>query len=235
MIAVIGSLNFDESFSVLHIAQAGETINSHAYRRGIGGKGFNQATSLHRAGCPVQLFICVNEKDEDEVRSGCEMECVLFKSKLPSGRAIIQVTSIGTENECKDEYRKDIESKDKEYKYREENECKANENGQNAIIVLPGANQELYKYLSKWNGEIPKTVLLQGEVDCDEIIELLRNENRRIFLNASPFSSRILKYLNSLAGVFVNEIELQQLYEAICKSEEEEEIEKQESGNRKKN
>lgn len=52
---VMGSLNYDDSYSVDHIARPGETIASARLERACGGKGFNQAVALAKAGAQVCL------------------------------------------------------------------------------------------------------------------------------------------------------------------------------------
>ena len=49
-ILVYGSLNIDRTYSVPHFVRAGETLAADGMELFRGGKGFNQAISLARAG-----------------------------------------------------------------------------------------------------------------------------------------------------------------------------------------
>ena len=50
---VFGSLNIDRTYSVPHFVQAGETMSATKMELFCGGKGFNQAVALARAGKEV--------------------------------------------------------------------------------------------------------------------------------------------------------------------------------------
>lgn len=52
---VMGSLNYDYIYSLDHIVAPGETIASAKLDKTCGGKGFNQAAALAKAGAKVYL------------------------------------------------------------------------------------------------------------------------------------------------------------------------------------
>ena len=52
---VMGSLNYDYIYSLDHIVEPGETIASVKLDKACGGKGFNQAAALAKAGAKVYL------------------------------------------------------------------------------------------------------------------------------------------------------------------------------------
>lgn len=52
---VMGSLNYDYIYSLDHIVEPGETIASVKLDKACGGKGFNQAAALAKAGARVYL------------------------------------------------------------------------------------------------------------------------------------------------------------------------------------
>jgi hypothetical protein len=54
VIVNFGSLNIDHVYHVEHFVRPGETLDSHAYEKSAGGRGFNQSVALARAGIPVR-------------------------------------------------------------------------------------------------------------------------------------------------------------------------------------
>ena len=62
---VMGSLNYDYIYSLDHIVAPGETIASAKLDKACGGKGFNQAAALAKAGAKVYLAGLVGaDKDQ---------------------------------------------------------------------------------------------------------------------------------------------------------------------------
>ena len=60
---VMGSLNYDDNYFLDHIVMPGETIASQTMESACGGKGFNQAVALAKAGAEVYLAGLVGEAD----------------------------------------------------------------------------------------------------------------------------------------------------------------------------
>lgn len=50
-----GSVNIDITYSVEHFVRPGETLSADRVEKNIGGKGFNQAAALAKAGMEVYL------------------------------------------------------------------------------------------------------------------------------------------------------------------------------------
>lgn len=94
----LGSVNIDHVYQVPHLARPGETLASTDYRRGAGGKGFNQSIALARAGADVSHIGCIGE-DGDWLRQMLIADGVdckhLYASNEPTGHAIIQVVPDG--------------------------------------------------------------------------------------------------------------------------------------------
>lgn len=93
-----GSLNYDDVYTVEHIAAPGETVSSTAFLRNLGGKGLNQSVALARAGADVFHAGNVGPDGEELIRA-CIMNHVdahLIRTVAErSGSAIIQVSSDG--------------------------------------------------------------------------------------------------------------------------------------------
>ncbi len=97
-ILVFGSLNIDRTYRVDHLISAGETLAARDMKLYCGGKGFNQAIALSRAGCQVSFAGAVGEDGQmllDALEdNGVDCRHVL---RLPgaTGHAVIQVEDSG--------------------------------------------------------------------------------------------------------------------------------------------
>jgi ribokinase len=98
---VVGSLNVDHTAQVEHLPRPGQTVIARAYRRALGGKGFNQAVTAARQGAEVVLVGCVGDDDGGEEllgalrREGVSTAFVRRHADLPTGRAHISVDALG--------------------------------------------------------------------------------------------------------------------------------------------
>lgn len=181
-----GSLNLDHVYSVDHVVEPGETINSGSLHFFPGGKGLNQSIALAKAGVHVYHAGAVGEEGGDELLKTCEksdIDMTLIR-KLPgqSGHTIIQV----------------------------------DRNGQNSIILFGGANREISPeqiddVLSRFEeGDI---LLLQNEINnLDYIIERAFEKYMSIILNPSPFDENLLRCDLTKVSIFIlNEVEGRQI------------------------
>ena len=97
-ILVFGSLNIDRTYRVTHFVSAGETLSAQRMELYCGGKGFNQAIALSRAGNQVYFAGAVGEDGQmllDALTAnGVDCSHVL---QLPcsTGHAVIQVEDSG--------------------------------------------------------------------------------------------------------------------------------------------
>ncbi|WP_136246641.1 ribokinase [Halomonas borealis] len=93
-----GSINLDHIYRVPHLVTPGETLMSHDYRVGLGGKGANQSLAMARAGGRVRHWGRLGRHDawaRDLLEaSGIDIERVQLVDD-PSGHAIIQVDDRG--------------------------------------------------------------------------------------------------------------------------------------------
>ncbi|MBO4836150.1 MAG: ribokinase [Clostridia bacterium] len=97
-ILVFGSLNIDRTYRVAHFVSAGETLSAQSMELYCGGKGFNQAIALSRAGNQVYFAGAVGEDGQMLIdalaANGIDCRHVL---RLPcsTGHAVIQVEDSG--------------------------------------------------------------------------------------------------------------------------------------------
>lgn len=93
-----GSINLDHVYRVPHLVAPGETLASHDYSVGLGGKGANQSLAMARAGGTVSHWGRLGRQDawaRDALsRAGVDVERVALLD-APSGHAIIQVDDLG--------------------------------------------------------------------------------------------------------------------------------------------
>ncbi len=93
-----GSLNFDHVYRLSHLVRKGETIAAASYQRNEGGKGFNQAVALAKAGQQVHFAGAIGP-DGTALKVyleklGIHTEC-LMSVDIPTGHAVIQVDDDG--------------------------------------------------------------------------------------------------------------------------------------------
>ena len=99
---VMGSLNYDDNYFLDHIVMPGETIASQTMESACGGKGFNQAVALAKAGAEVYLAGLVGEADGARIcQEARENESrILFSEKKrviperPSSRSTRQARTV---------------------------------------------------------------------------------------------------------------------------------------------
>lgn len=178
---VFGSLNIDRTYTVPHFVQAGETMSATKMELFCGGKGFNQAVALARAGKEVYFAGAVGSDGGmllDALQADGIQDQYIKRTAGASGHAVIQVDP----------------------------------NGQNCIIILPGANGEILEsdvdhVLADFGaGDL---IVLQNEITCVAyILRKAKEKGMIVALNPSPFDRRIAEYdMNCVDYLLVNEVE----------------------------
>lgn len=98
-VLVFGSANIDHTYQLPHLVRPGETLSSRSYARNEGGKGFNQALALARAGQET-CFAGAVGRDGLFLQESLRAEGVdtqgLRVLEEPTGHAIIQVDAQGS-------------------------------------------------------------------------------------------------------------------------------------------
>ena len=93
-----GSLNLDYTYTVDHIVEPGETLDTVERKIFCGGKGLNQSIALARAGLEVHHAGMIGE-DGEMLVDLCRKENIhthyIWKVPGPSGHTIIQVDESG--------------------------------------------------------------------------------------------------------------------------------------------
>ena len=98
MLHNLGSINLDHVYRVPHLVRPDETLSSHDYQVGLGGKGANQSLAMARAGGRVCHWGRLGRQDawarDRLARAGVDVTHVSLVD-ASSGHAIIQVDDAG--------------------------------------------------------------------------------------------------------------------------------------------
>ncbi|AZO96268.1 ribokinase [Halocella sp. SP3-1] len=180
-----GSLNIDYVYSVEHIVNPGETINSTDLEVFPGGKGLNQSVALARAG--VQVYHAgIFGEDGDIILNVCKKNNINIKYlktvSQRTGNAIIQVSNTGQNS---------------------------------IVLFGGANHQNSKEYVDEVLSDFGEDdiILLQNEINLlDYIIERAYEKKIKIILNLSPINTAIFKCDLRKIGIFImNEVEGRQI------------------------
>lgn len=178
---VFGSLNIDHTYQLPHLVREGETLSSSAYARNEGGKGFNQAAALAKAGQQVHFAGAIGEDGaflKDYLQGlGVDVRCIQTLA-VPTGHAIIQVDEQGSNSIIL-------------------------YGGANQAITEAHIDQVLSRFAE---GDY---ILLQNEISLGEtILRRAHQKGMHVILNPSPVSPALLSWpFELLDWLILNEIE----------------------------
>lgn len=178
---VFGSLNIDHVYQMPRIVTAGETLASGAYRRNEGGKGFNQAIALAKAG---QQTCFAGNIGADGVflrdyLTAFGVDASLIRTvEEPTGHAMIQV---------------DARGQNAIVIYGGANRC-----------VTPAQREDVLSRFAPGDG-----ILLQNEINgVPELMAGAKARGLRVAFNPSPVSEEMTAWpLESVEWLILNEIE----------------------------
>lgn len=178
---VFGSMNIDRTYAVSHFVQAGETLSAGKMELFCGGKGFNQAIALARAGREVYMAGAVGS-DGQMLLDALEKEGIhrqyIKQTPGSSGHAVIQVDAQGQN-------------------------CILILAGANGEITEEDVDTVLRNF------EAGDLIILQNEISCvDHILWQAAKRGMRVALNPSPYDEKIAAYdMNCVNYLLVNEVE----------------------------
>ena len=184
-IVVIGSSNTDLIAKVKNFPAAGETVQGISYMQAMGGKGANQAMAAHKLGGDVSFITSLGDD------SNGQHALAYYKNEglKVSSSLIVEDIPSGTAIILVDEQ------------------------GENCIVINPGANQKLSpSYIERIEGKIVEAdiLVLQMEIPYETVKAVCRlstKYDKQLILNVAParkIDEEILKNVNVL---LVNETE----------------------------
>jgi ribokinase len=188
-ILVIGSSNTDLITSVERFPNAGETISGKSFMQAMGGKGANQAVAARRLGGKVKFVTCVgNDANGRNMLAYFKDEGLDVSSAL-----VVDHASTGTAV------------------------ILVNDEGENCIVVTPGANHELLPdHIRELEEEISKAsmVVLQMEIPFETVeqaVDTAAKHRVPVLLNVAPACEVPLSILKKVEILVVNETEIEKV------------------------
>ncbi|MFW5985778.1 MAG: ribokinase [Halanaerobiales bacterium] len=186
-ILVIGSINMDLVLETSRIPQGGESLMGEKYHYLPGGKGSNQAVALSRLGAKTSFLGKIGDDTQGrKLKTGLEKEGINTSYLKVTEEGKTGLAVILLEN-----------------------------NGQNRIIVYPGANMKLKSEdLETAFDQSYDAVLLQLEIPQEIVIEsFLQAEKNKtpVILDAGPARSFPLEKIKGLEILSPNETEVKAL------------------------
>lgn len=183
-VIVVGSVNVDLTAHVSSFPQPGQTILSRSLSTAVGGKGANQAVAAARLGAEVTFVGCRGS----DAHGGLITEA--FRS---SGVDVARLREVpGNSGVAL---------------------VTVDEDGENCIVVTPGANDALdARWIERTAEEWPPGALVAVQQECpvaavEATADQARERGARLVLNAAPARSLSPRTLRSADPLVVNESE----------------------------
>lgn len=184
-IGVIGSINTDIVCRTEKLPRVGETVEGKDFLISFGGKGANEAVACARLGGSTNLLACVG----DDMFSKNAIANLQFEN--------VHITAVK-------------QLKNKQGGIANITVC----NGNNQIVVIPGANALVdTNYIKKYSARIKECSIVGGqfEIPLDALLlasEICVENNIKFVLNPSPIKKFPKKLFDNATYVIVNEIEI---------------------------
>ncbi|SDJ36191.1 ribokinase [Salimicrobium halophilum] len=196
-VTVIGSINMDLVVSTTHMPGQGETVLGKEFITYPGGKGANQAVAAARTGAEVTMIGAVGRDAFGE-----KMMENLHKEGIDTKHvALVPEQSTGTATIILSD-------------------------GDNRIIVAPGANHELSKEMvaqKKEEIETSDVVLMQLEIPIEvveEVTVIAAEAGVPVILNPAPYRNLSENIRNRVSVLTPNESEYNQMHSSLTGEEE---------------
>ena len=189
MIGVIGSISTDFVVTTNRVPKQGETVYGQAFETTFGGKGANQAVAAARLGGQVQMFGCVGSD-----QFGLETKANLARNGVDvTAIRTIENTTTGSAHITVFE-------------------------GDNAIVYVPGANQEVtVDYLKSVEADLLTCTyfVIQNEIPMPSIqylIDLADAHDIKVTYDPAPFIEIDKGYLEKVDYLLPNETEAKEMF-----------------------
>ena len=187
-IGVVGSINTDLVCNTDVLPEVGETVVGKNFLISFGGKGANEAVACSRLGASTNLLACVGDD-------------------MFSKNAIANLQEEGVHITAVKQI------KNKMGGIANITVC----NGNNQIVVIPGANELLdLNYVRKYESRIKECSIIGGqfEIPVESLLlvsRICKENNIKFVLNPSPIKEYPIELFETATFVIVNEIEIQEI------------------------
>ena len=187
-IGVVGSINTDLVCNTDVLPEVGETVVGKNFLISFGGKGANEAVACSRLGASTNLLACVGDD-------------------MFSKNAIANLQEEGVHITAVKQI------KNKMGGIANITVC----NGNNQIVVIPGANELLdLNYVRKYESRIKECSIIGGqfEIPVESLLlvsRICKENNIKFVLNPSPIKEYPIELFETATFVIVNEIEIQEV------------------------
>ncbi|MBT2695960.1 ribokinase [Bacillus sp. ISL-40] len=197
-ITVIGSINMDLVTSTNRVPILGETLMGESFHTIPGGKGANQAVAAARLGADVTMIGCVGQDlFGQDLLKHLKEQGVNVDNVEPVTDTSTGIAAITISN------------------------------GENQIIVIPGANYHVTPALvASFEDVIAKSdiLLLQLEIPLESVekaVELAHKHRVKVVLNPAPIQPLSKELLEKVDYLTPNEYEQQLLFDSVKWTEQE--------------
>ncbi|UIJ35845.1 PfkB family carbohydrate kinase [Allobranchiibius sp. GilTou73] len=189
-VVVLGSLNIDVVVRAQRLPTAGQTVTGTSVERRPGGKGANQAAAAARAGVVTRLIGCVGDGDEGPAYRAALAERNVDVDGVRVPPDVATGHALVTVDDA----------------------------GENTIVVVPGANEQVGDAeVQALRLQPADVLLLQLEVPVTAVRDAVRQARAvgcTVLLNPSPWQRLEDELLDACDTVIVNAVEAEELREA---------------------
>lgn len=188
-VCVVGSMNLDIVLNVKNLPKKGETFFVDTIEKIPGGKGANQAVAARRLGCEVHMISQIGDDDNGELLYSCLEKDGIHTKYVFRDKTQPTGTAIIT----------------------------VDENGDNTIAVISGANMTLKTESIEKAKELIEScniAIAQFETPMDvtkEVFQIAKNNNAITILNPAPASKMNEDLLKVTDIIVPNETEVMEL------------------------
>lgn len=189
-VVVFGSFVVDLMARTPHLPIPGETVKGSMFKKGAGGKGFNQCVAAHKAGADVTMITKLGRDSfADEALNVMKelkmsQEHLFFSDDVETGIALILVDDHSSQNE---------------------------------IVIVPGSCNTITKEEVESIEDVIRDaeyVLLQLEVNQDAnnlVAEIAQKHGCKVIINTAPYAPIPDEFLSKAFMVTPNEVEAKEI------------------------
>ncbi|HEY0248503.1 MAG TPA: ribokinase [Gryllotalpicola sp.] len=185
--AVLGSANLDIAVHLDRLPRPGETVSGKGVRLTPGGKGLNQAVALAQSGTRVEFLGAVGDDD-----FGRRLLAFLTERGIDTSSVRTSTTPTGTAH------------------------ITVGDDGENSIIVVPGANHAVTALDEGWREQIRRSAVLVTQCELDialvaESLDFARSCGTVTVLTPAPVAALGGELIDGIDILVGNELEIGEL------------------------